>query len=147
MEESLLTLVKNKFTQQNDIQEAQILLLADMIQDCELKEIQQTVDKVIDLDCQPNPRSVCDKGNQKKHPSIKWGLYDELDQLRVIYNGLDNHMTEKLIEELELISQIESVQFPDFMKKVRMTMIPSIGYFLVVPKFGPKWAQFKQHLS
>lgn len=37
--------------------------------------------------------------------------------------------------------------FPEFMKKVRMTMIPSIGYFLVVPKFGPKWLEFKQNLT
>ena len=29
------------------------------------------------------------------------------------------------------------------MRQVRMTMIPSIGYFLVVPKLGLKWQNFK----
>ena len=52
-------------------------------------------------------------------------------------------MTEKLIEELQTVSEIEDAYFPEFMKKVRMTMMPSIGYFLVVPKFGPKWVEFK----
>ena len=27
-----------------------------------------------------------------------------------------------------------------------MTMIPSIGYFIVVPKVGTKWARFKDEI-
>jgi hypothetical protein len=26
-------------------------------------------------------------------------------------------------------------------------MIPSIGYFLVVPKLGPKWMHFKEEMK
>jgi hypothetical protein len=33
------------------------------------------------------------------------------------------------------------------MKRVRMTMLPSIGYFLVVPKLGPKWLEFKSKVK
>ena len=28
-----------------------------------------------------------------------------------------------------------------------MTMIPTVGYFLVVPKIGPKWIEFKSQLE
>lgn len=32
------------------------------------------------------------------------------------------------------------------MRKVKMIMIPSIGYFMVVPKLGPSWVQFRDEL-
>jgi hypothetical protein len=55
-------------------------------------------------------------------------------------------MSKSLEFELNKINKIElnaSVKFPEFMRQVRMTMIPSIGYFLVIPKLGQKWQQFK----
>ena len=59
-------------------------------------------------------------------------------------------MQKHLTTEIDRIDQIEKendILFPEFMRRVRMTMIPSIGYFLVVPKVGPKWVHFKNVIT
>lgn len=60
-------------------------------------------------------------------------------------------MQSHLVKEIKRIDLIEGENshsgFPEFMRRVRMTMIPSIGYFLVVPKVGPKWQHFKTQMA
>ena len=53
------------------------------------------------------------------------------------YELLENEMGEQL---LGLSDDI--IQLPKFMKKVRMIMIPSVGYFTVVTKQDPLYLEF-----
>ena len=75
-------------------------------------------------------------------PTIVKGICPELDALRARYEALDHEMHKSLVSEVERLDG----KLPEFMKRVRMTMIPSIGYFLVVPKVGPKWIKFRDSL-
>lgn len=75
-------------------------------------------------------------------PSILKGICPELDTLRSRYEALDQEMHKKLVTE---VTRLDG-KLPEFMKRVRMTMIPSIGYFLVVPKVGPKWIKFRDSI-
>jgi hypothetical protein len=53
------------------------------------------------------------------------------------YEHLENEMGEQLLELSEDITKL-----PIFMKKVRMIMIPSVGYFTVVTKQDPLFLEF-----
>ena len=68
---------------------------------------------------------------------VKKGVFPELDQYRARYDQLDTEMSEQL---LSLSDDI--VRLPSFMKKIRMIMIPSVGYFTVVTKQDPLYLQF-----
>ena len=75
-------------------------------------------------------------------PTILKGICPELDALRNRYEALDQEMHKSLVAE---VTRLDG-KLPEFMKRLRMTMIPSIGYFLVVPKVGPKWIKFRDAL-
>ena len=53
------------------------------------------------------------------------------------YELLENEMGEQLLGLSDDIMQL-----PKFMKKVRMIMIPSVGYFTVVTKQDPLYLEF-----
>lgn len=80
----------------------------------------------------------------ERHPSIKAGVSGDLDRQRAEYANLDNEMNGKVEEEMGRIAEqiSEGAEFPDFMRRVRAVMMPSIGYFLAVPKQGILWQQF-----
>lgn len=69
--------------------------------------------------------------------SIKKGIFQDLDKLKEKYEGMEQWMGEKL---LELRNDIEKL--PRFMGKVRMMMIPSVGYFTVVSKCERSYIEF-----
>jgi len=57
--------------------------------------------------------------------------------MKAKYELLENEMGEQLLGLTEDI-----IQLPKFMKKVRMIMIPSVGYFTVVTKQDPLFLEF-----
>lgn len=81
-----------------------------------LLQIYSSIDRLIDL-------------TQDKKPTIKRGVFDDLDELRDQYEDLTNLMSFKL---QELREDVEGL--PEFMHKIRMIMIPSAGYFVSVSK-------------
>jgi hypothetical protein len=74
------------------------------------------------------------------HIGIKHGLFQELDDLRMRYEALDSLMSQKLSmlsDDIKLM--------PQFMRKVWMMMIPSVGYFTVVTKCDMLFSEFIAH--
>jgi hypothetical protein len=69
--------------------------------------------------------------------TIRRGVFSELDILKERYDSLDALMGEKLVTLSEDIRLM-----PKFMRKVRMMMIPSVGYFTVVSKCDPLYLEF-----
>jgi hypothetical protein len=57
--------------------------------------------------------------------------------MKARYELLEKEMGEQLLGLSEDI-----IQLPKFMKKVRMIMIPSVGYFTVVTKQDPLFLEF-----
>jgi hypothetical protein len=57
--------------------------------------------------------------------------------MKARYELLENEMGEQLLGLSEDITKL-----PIFMKKVRMIMIPSVGYFTVVTKQDPLFLEF-----
>lgn len=78
-----------------------------------------------------------DMNKSNNQIGIKLGIFGELDVLRARYEALDLLMSEKLNELSE-----EIYTLPDFMKKLRMMMIPSVGYFTVVSKSDQMYLDF-----
>ncbi len=74
---------------------------------------------------------------QAKQIGVRRGLFGELDALRDRYAGMEVWMVERLAQ---LRPEIESM--PKFMRKVRMMMIPSVGYFTVVSKSDQAYVQY-----
>ncbi len=73
----------------------------------------------------------------KTQVRIRGGIFEELDNLRERYDQLDVLMGERLSELAEDIKCL-----PKFMHKVRMMMIPSVGYFTVVNKLDQAYLDF-----
>lgn len=64
--------------------------------------------------------------------TIKKGIFADLDGLKETYENLD-----RLMNELLMALSPQIAQLPAFMGKVKMIMIPSVGYFTVVSKLDP----------
>lgn len=68
---------------------------------------------------------------------VRKGIFEELDRMRERYDGLDALMSERV---LELKDDIRLM--PLFMRKVKMMMIPSVGYFTVVSKCDKEYIEY-----
>ncbi len=71
-------------------------------------------------------------GSSRSQIEVKRGIFAELDEIKARYELLEGEMGEQLLGLSEDIMRL-----PEFMKKVRMIMIPSVGYFTVVTKQDP----------
>lgn len=81
--------------------------------------------------------SSIELGSSRAQIQIKKGIFTELDEMKARYELLEKEMGEQLLGLSEDI-----IQLPKFMKKVRMIMIPSVGYFTVVTKQDPLFLEF-----
>ena len=137
-----------------EVKDAKLVSLQNSFQVCMFQEVQNIIENVIDIEVGHKlKRGLSEVQDKAAAPSIKRGVCEDLDELRDRYDRLDQEMQSHLVEEIERIDEIDSSRpagcqgFPEFMRRVRMTMIPSIGYFLVVPKVGPKWIHFKAEIA
>lgn len=76
--------------------------------------------------------SSIELGSSRAQIEVKKGIFSELDEIKAKYDQLEGEMGEQLLSLSEDITRL-----PSFMKKVRMIMIPSVGYFTVVTKQDP----------
>lgn len=105
--------------------------------DCEILRMYKAVDRLKVEQLIKVIMSSIELGSSRAYIQIKKGIFTELDEMKARYELLENEMGEQLLG----LSQ-DIIQLPKFMKKVRMIMIPSVGYFTVVTKQDPLYLEF-----
>jgi len=106
------------------------------MEDCELIASYKAIDRAKLSTLQSLIVNSLDLGGKTKI-TIKSEVFSELDALRQRYEDLGPLMTKKL---QTLRGDIK--QMPAFMRKMRMMMIPGIGYFTVVSKSDQAYIEF-----